>query len=81
MAATLLFKRSRTLLVQNKLSLLLGIGSITPPTPFINHHRFRYSSSKPFVASSSRYESIKAQAQLEDFQQHDDHDDQVRMYI
>ncbi|WJX40288.1 3-methyl-2-oxobutanoate dehydrogenase (2-methylpropanoyl-transferring) [Trifolium repens] len=77
MAAALLFKRSRTLLVQNKLSLLLGIGSITPPTPFINHHRFRYSSSKPFVASSSRYESIKAQAQLEDFQQHDDHDDQV----
>jgi short-subunit dehydrogenase len=79
MAATLLFKRSRTLLVQNKLSLLLGIGSITP---FINHHRFRsYSSSKPFVASSYRYESTKAQAQLEDFQQHDDHDDQVRMYF
>ncbi|CAJ2667631.1 unnamed protein product [Trifolium pratense] len=74
MAAALLFKRSRSL-VQNKVSLLLGIGgsrSTTTPPPLINHHRFRYSSSQPFVASSTRYESSKAQAQLEDFQQHDD---------
>ncbi|CAJ2667632.1 unnamed protein product [Trifolium pratense] len=66
--------RSRSL-VQNKVSLLLGIGgsrSTTTPPPLINHHRFRYSSSQPFVASSTRYESSKAQAQLEDFQQHDD---------
>ncbi|PNX78867.1 hypothetical protein L195_g034849, partial [Trifolium pratense] len=72
--------RSRSL-VQNKVSLLLGIGgsrSTTTPPPLINHHRFRYSSSQPFVASSTRYESSKAQAQLEDFQQHDD---QVRMSI
>jgi len=79
--ASLLLRRSRTLVpnhqhLQSKLaSLLLGSGSA-----FINHHSSSHtfrSSSQPFVASS-RYESTKAQAQL-DLQHvtHDDHDDQV----
>lgn len=78
--ASLLLRRSRTLVpnhqhLQSKLaSLLLGSGSA-----FINHHSSSHtfrSSSQPFVASS-RYESTKAQAQL-DLQHvtHDDHDDQ-----
>jgi hypothetical protein len=83
MAATLLRSSTRTL-VQNKVSTLLfgggggGIRGLPPPpsSPFINHRC--YSQIFPFVASSSsspRYESTKAEAQLEEDLHHHDHTD------
>ncbi|CAL5203942.1 unnamed protein product [Lathyrus oleraceus] len=65
--ATLLFRNSRALLLlhnhqhlQNKLPFLLGIRSPSPPC----------SNSHPFLLSSLRYASTKAQPQLEDLQHH-----------